>query len=167
MAMNYNKIASPQITEEKFLQSVVLVNGVSNGLFRFVWGAFFKQFGFKYVFLIAMSLNIISFSLMEWSYLAKESYMIMHGISGAILGGLMVMVPNLCLLVFGDRIGNKIYSYYWGAFTFSNFLQYLVGVYFGESYGWVGLFKIFLIQSTLGLLFGLSITYQGRWENSL
>lgn len=124
---------------------MVLVNGVANGLFRFVWGTMFKQFGFKYMFLIVMSMNIILFALMEWSYLAKESYMIAQGVSGATLGGLMVMIPNLCLLVFGEEIGNRIYSYYWAAFTFSNFLQYLLGVYLGDTYGWVNLFKIFLV----------------------
>lgn len=101
MAMNYSKIPNPQITDESFLELVVMANGVANGIFRFIWGSVLRQFGFKYTFLIVISLNIVCLFTISWTVLAPSLYLVSFFISGACLGGMMVMIPNLCLLVFG------------------------------------------------------------------
>ncbi len=78
-----------------------MANGVANGIFRFIWGNFLRKFGFKYTFLIVMSINIICFATITWTVFIPQLYLLSFFISGACLGGLMVMIPNICLLVFG------------------------------------------------------------------
>lgn len=41
-------------------------------------------------------------------------------------GGWMVIFPNVCLLVFGDIIGESIYGLYYSCFALTSFCQYLV-----------------------------------------
>ena len=60
-----------------------------------------------------------------------------------------------------------MYSYYWAAFTFASFIQYLLSVSLSQGYQYVDQFKIFIITGILGLILGLTTKYQGRWENSL
>ena len=36
----------------------------------------------------------------------------------------MVIFPNVSMIIFGKKIGEKIYSYYWLAFSVSNFFQF-------------------------------------------
>lgn len=36
----------------------------------------------------------------------------------------MVIFPNVSLLIFGKKLGESIYSYYWVAFSLSNFFQF-------------------------------------------
>jgi len=51
-------------------------------------------------------------------------YIIFYSINSISLGGLMVIFPNVSLLIFGKKLGESIYSYYWVAFSLSNFFQF-------------------------------------------
>ena len=144
-----------------------MANGVANGLFRVVWGALLRKYGFKIVFLIVMTINIFCFLTMHWIVLNDNVYLISFFLSGACLGGLMVMIPSLCLLVFGDKIGNEMYSYCWAAFSLANLIQYKMGADLKNGTQYVDQFKVFTVTSVVGLIFGLITKYQGRWENSL
>jgi hypothetical protein len=53
-------------------------------------------------------------------------YIIFYTINSISLGGQMVIFPNVSLLIFGKKIGESIYSYYWVAFSLSNFFQFLI-----------------------------------------
>jgi len=57
----------------------------------------------------------------------EDLYLVIFTLAGINLGGLFVIFPNLCLLVYGDTIGDSIYGYYWATFSFSNLLQYFIG----------------------------------------
>ena len=77
------------------------------------------------------------------------------------------MIPNLCLLVFGEKIGNEMYSYCWAAFSLANLIQYKMGVDLNSGSQYVDQFRVFTGTAVLGLVFGIVTKYQGRWENSL
>ena len=38
----------------------------------------------------------------------------------------MVIFPNVAMIVFGKKIGEKVYAYYWLAFSLSNFFQFAI-----------------------------------------
>lgn len=105
-----------------------MANNVANGIFRFIWGSFLRKYGFKYTFLIVVSINLVCFSTIYWTVFLPELYLFSFFVSGACLGGLLVMIPNLCLLVFGEKIGNEMYSYCWAAFSLANLIQCLMGI---------------------------------------
>lgn len=106
MNMNYKNIPSSTIHNVHFLNLVVLSGAITNGLFRFAWGFSLQKLGFKWIFLTAMVFNILCFSLTPLAIKYYYMYITVYALSGAVLGGLMVLMPNLCLLVFGELVGN-------------------------------------------------------------
>ena len=38
----------------------------------------------------------------------------------------MVIFPNVTLIIFGKKIGEQIYSYYWIVFSLSNLFQFII-----------------------------------------
>jgi hypothetical protein len=57
----------------------------------------------------------------------EDVYLLTFTLAGINLGGLFVLFPNTCLLVYGDIIGDSIYGYYWATFSLSNLIQYFIG----------------------------------------
>ena len=72
----------------------------------------------------------------------------------------MVIFPNLSLLIFGKKIGESIYSYYWVAFSLSNLFQFLIYLLLtnnpttSDDYGKV------LIFFTISVMGAIVITYK-------
>ena len=94
MTMNYKNIPSQTIHNFQFLNVVVLCGAVANGLFRFAWGFSLQRIGFKWIFLVAMILNILCFGLTPLAIQQYYTYITVYSISGAVIGGLMVIMPN-------------------------------------------------------------------------
>ena len=122
--MNYKAIPAFTIHDELFLDDVMLAGGVVNGLSRGFWGAMFINFGFKYVFVVVMGLNITCFLVMRWAIYYYDLYLLVYSIICAALGGLMVSISNLCLSLFGDLVGNEVFSYFYATFSLTCFIQY-------------------------------------------
>lgn len=57
---------------------------------------------------------------------SETLYLIFYTLNSISLGGLMVIIPNVSLLIFGKKIGESIYSYYWVAFSLSNLFQFII-----------------------------------------
>ena len=57
---------------------------------------------------------------------SEHVYLVAYTVGSISLGGLMVVFPNVSLLIFGKRIGESVYSYYWIAFALGNFFQFLI-----------------------------------------
>lgn len=70
------------------------------------WGALFQKIGFKYTYVIAMTIDIASFFLMPHAIYYYELYIIVYSCICITTGGFMVLMQNLCLLVFGQKVGN-------------------------------------------------------------
>lgn len=83
----------------------------------------------------------------------------------------MVIFPNVCLIIFGKRMGQTTYSYYWLVFSLSNFFQFGITLILTENpttsdeYGQVLLF--FTICVVVSLAVCCRYTLQGEWKNSL
>ena len=161
--MNYKNIPSGHIHNMQFLSLVVMCGGIANGLFRAVWGYSLQRFGFKWCFVVAMGLNCICFGLIPLAVKEYYTYMVVYTIICAVTGGLMVLIPNLCLLVFGDLVGNEIFGYIWMCFTSANFIQYLIGANFGSQIQHAYLILIFLFTSAMALIVVSIVKFQGRW----
>ena len=167
MNMNYKNIPSSTIHNVRFLNIVVLSGAITNGLFRFVWGFSLQKAGFKWAFLFAMILNILCFSLTPIAIKYYYAYITVYAVSGAALGGVMVLMPNLCLLVFGELVGNQIFGYIWFFFTTANFIQYAIGATLTHQFPHSTLILIFAVTSLAALILSSLTRFQGRWENKL
>lgn len=95
-------------------------------IFRLFWGFGFRIIGFKYLFMIAICLDIIVFSCLLTVELNEASYLLLFALHFIVHGGWLIIFPNVCLLVFGDIIGESIYGFYYACFAFTSFCQYLV-----------------------------------------
>lgn len=54
------------------------------------------------------------------------AYLVFYTFNSLSLGGLMVIFPNLTLIIFGKKIGEQIYSYYWIVFSLSSLFQFII-----------------------------------------
>lgn len=95
---------------------------------RLFWGLAFKSIGFKYVYMIAICLDIIVFTCLLTVNLNEVTYILLFATHFIVQGGWFVIFPNVCLLVFGNIIGESIYGFYYACFAFTSFSQYLVSV---------------------------------------
>lgn len=162
MTMNYKNIPGSKIHNEEFLALVALAGMLGNGFFRFVWGGIVQNFGFKWAFLIAMVLNIFSFVSIPLAINYYNFYLLSYTIAGTVAGGLMVLMTSLSLLVFGE-VGNQMFGYLWGAFTLSNFIQYLMGATIAKIVPHYQLIIFFAATSLVALIISSIVKYQGRW----
>lgn len=93
--------------------------------FRVIWGFLSSRIGFKVLFFVAASMNLCAF-VMIMATDSETLYLIFYTLNSVSLGGLMVIFPNVSLLIFGKKIGESIYSYYWVAFSLSNLFQFII-----------------------------------------
>lgn len=94
-------------------------------LFRVIWGFLSSRVGFKVLYFAAAAMNITAFVIIMLTD-NETIYIIFYTINSISLGGQMVIFPNVSLLIFGKKIGESIYSYYWVAFSLSNFFQFFI-----------------------------------------
>ena len=83
----------------------------------------------------------------------------------------MVIFPNVALIIFGKKIGDQIYSYYWIVFSFSNLFQFIITLILTNSPETSEDFALVLIFFIVCIILALVICYrellQGPWSNSL
>lgn len=77
------------------------------------------------LFFVAAIMNICAFVMIMITD-SETLYLIFYTLNSVSLGGLMVIFPNVSLLIFGKKIGESIYSYYWVAFSLSNLFQFII-----------------------------------------
>jgi len=131
--MNYENLVKAEtdyhLRNSNNILFVFLSGSFFNGFTRIIWGYIFRNIGFKFTFLLAVSLNILVYTTFLLVDITYYLYIFLFALIGTNLGGLMVMFPNSCLLIFGDIIGESIYGFYWAVFGISNFVQYLMGAH--------------------------------------
>lgn len=99
------------------------------------------------------------------------AYITFYTMNSVALGGLMVICPNVTMIIFGKKIGDKVYSYYWIAFSLSNFFQFAITLVLtnnpvtSDDYSEVLFF--FSLCVIVALLVCVRETLQGPWKNSL
>lgn len=148
----------------KWLDSVRL------SLFRLLWGFLSSRVGFKLLFCASAALNLSAFVVIMATN-DETIYLIFYTLNSISLGGLMVIIPNVSLLVFGKRIGESIYSYYWMTFSLSNFFQFFITLILtnnpttSDDYGEVLFFFSLCVISSIVLVIREKL--QGPWKNSL
>jgi len=83
----------------------------------------------------------------------------------------MVIIPNVVLLIFGKRIGESIYSYYWLFFSLSNFFQFGITLLLSNSTpgstNYIGVLILFNVCVIGAFLLCCREKLQGGWNNSL
>jgi MFS family permease len=138
-----------------------LGNGLSRyniNLFRVVWGFLSSRVGFKLLFVVAASMNIIAFLVIIVAG-NPTLYLIFYTVNSISLGGMMVIFPNLALLIFGKKIGESIYSYYWVTFSLSNLFQFLIYLLLtnnpttSDDYGKVLIFFTICVFGAIGITY--------------
>jgi len=82
----------------------------------------------------------------------------------------MVIFPNATLIIFGKKIGDQIYGYYWIVFSMSNCFQFLITLILtnspetSEDFGEVLIF--FAICVVISGLLCYHELLKGPWNNS-
>ncbi len=94
-------------------------------------------------------------------------FMVSYAASEFVLSGIQILILNGCLVIFGDIIGESIYSYYWPFFLLSNFIQYAIGLLMIDFCCINRIFYVFLAFNLLCLALVVWARFQGRWENNL
>lgn len=83
----------------------------------------------------------------------------------------MVIFPNVAMIIFGKKIGEKVYSYYWNAFSLSNFFQFFITLVLTKNPITCDDYSEVLFFFSLCVLAALIIcvreVLQGPWKNSL
>jgi MFS family permease len=71
---------------------------------RLIWGFLSSRIGFKVIFTIVCILSILSYQIII--HINNQiTYLLAYTIINIGLGGLMVIVPNVSLLIFGKKVG--------------------------------------------------------------
>jgi MFS family permease len=99
--------------------------GISPFIYRIIWGFLFSRVGFKILFCLCASMTAISFiAIMATNH--HGIYITFYTINSVALGGMMVIFPNVSLIIFGKKIGERVYSHYWVAFSLGNLFQFII-----------------------------------------
>jgi MFS family permease len=137
---------------------------------RVFWGFLSSRVGFKVLFFAAALMNIAAF-VMIMATDSEVIYIVFYTVNSISLGGLMVIFPNVSLLIFGKKIGESVYSYYWIAFSLGNFFQFLITLVLtnnpttSDDYGEVLFFFTLCVIAALVVCSREKL--QGPWRNSL
>jgi len=98
---------------------------LSNSASRIMWTIGFGRIGFKYCVLTICTLNIIVLLTISEVLNKTHIYLLYYAISGACLGGAMVIFINSAMLIFGQEVGEQMPGYIWAGSALSCFLQYV------------------------------------------
>ena len=60
--------------------------------------------------------------------LDEATFIVVIVVHFIVQSGWLVIFSNVCLLIFGDIIGESIYSYCWGFFAIISFTQYFLSI---------------------------------------
>lgn len=109
--MNYKNLLEVKYQDKAFLYWILISGALGNGLsryiflyFRVVWGFLYSRIGFKTLFCVCSSMIIISYiAIMATNH--HGVYFVAYSINSMALGGMMVIFPNVCLIIFGKKIG--------------------------------------------------------------
>lgn len=161
----------PQSSQSKsFLYWLLISGALGNGFSRIFWGFLFSRVGFKILFCVAAGLNLSAFILIMASN-DPTIYFIFYTLSSISLGGFMVIFPNVAQLIFGKKIGESIYSYYWVAFSLSNFFQFGITYLLTTNSSSYDDYSEVLFFFTLCVIGSIVLVcrekLQGSWNNSL
>jgi len=83
----------------------------------------------------------------------------------------MVIFPNVALIIFGKKIGDQIYAYYWIVFSLSNLFQFIITLILTNNPETADDFGEVLFFFTLCVITAMFVSIRevlkGPWKNSL
>ena len=83
----------------------------------------------------------------------------------------MVIFPNVTLIIFGKKIGEQIYSYYWIVFSLSNLFQFIITLILTNqpesSDDFAEVLFFFALCTIVGTILCYREVLQGEWKNSM
>lgn len=141
-----------------------------------------RSVGFKYTYTLASLIDIVIYTCLIRIEHDEASFVAVITVHFIVQSGWLVIFSNVCLLVFGDIIGESIYSYCWAFFALTNFSQYLMAMnlanvvefikgHLGGSLVPENTTKLYfypaIFMSALCIVICAITRLQGRWENSM
>ena len=141
-----------------------------------------RSVGFKYTYILACAIDICVYSCLIKLELDEASFIVVIVVHFIVQSAWLVIFSNVCLLIFGDIIGESIYSYCWGFFAITNFTQYFLAInipnvveffktHISSNLLPVNTYKIYfypaILLSAICIVVCSVSKLQGRWENSL
>lgn len=79
------------------------------------------------------------------------------------LGGLFVVVPTMCLQIYGPVIGAGIYPFYWMCFSLANFIGYVFVSQLSKVIGLANVPYVTLGMAGVVLLIIPFFKFVGEW----
>lgn len=110
---NYKTYVKKSINDDYFLTIVGAIGAVLNGCSRFFWNIFFLKTGYKTVLLTVLGISIAVYSTIRFTVHIPGAYMVEILLINTCIGGLLVSTPTVIQVIFGQRVGEYIYGFYW------------------------------------------------------
>lgn len=149
---NYG-LSIPTLDNDKYLTIVGAVGSVCNGTMRSVWAFSMEAVGFKIIFYIIVSLQLIIAATIPMVTFSKELYGLYIAVTLACMGGYFSCFPAFVTRIFGNKVGPQIYSFVFVAFGFSNLISFFL-VTFKVSFE-----HCFIVSVVLTLVAGVLMNF--------
>lgn len=126
LASSFKSYGLIDIPDDTFMTIVGSVGAALNGVSRVFWATLFDYFGFKFVYISLVSIEVgIAFTFVL-IHKVKALYLIWVCVSFTCLGGHFSLFPSLSAKVFGPRSGGLVYSFLFSAFATTTIINWLL-----------------------------------------
>lgn len=165
MEGNYKTYVKKYINDDHFLTLTGVAGSVVNGTSRFMWSLIFSKTGYKSVALSIVAISVLVFSVIRFTIYTKGAYMFMFILVNFGVGAIQVSNPSLVQYMFGQRMGENCYGFFWCSVAVANFIEYIYVSQLGLILEFNYLIYICLGMSLLVIPIILLSTFQGPWKN--
>jgi len=157
MVSNFKNYGITKISSDSFLTLIGSLSSVCNGGGRLVWGFLSDKLEFKKTYVILLIIQIMEIATLR--FISDYGVLYLIWVCGALLceGGHFVLFPPLCLKVFGQNVGSKIYSILMLVCCATNLTQYGVNLALRPLIGYDNEFYIFMGFTIISLLICLLV----------
>jgi len=111
LASSFKVYGSNKINDDHFLTVIGSFGSIANGCTRAVWALSFDKFGFKKVYFVLLSIQLILAPTLDLVAGSKTLFLIWYSLIMGCEGGHFAMFPSVTAKVFGLKNGPKIYGY--------------------------------------------------------
>jgi len=135
-----------------FLTFVGSMAMLSNSVWRIFWGALFDRFGFKLLFRIMITIQLICIG--TFSMIAFNKYLFMIWILTFMVceGGYFCIFPAYSISNYGKRKGAEVYGLLMNGFTLGNIIQFVLSLTLVSAIGFDYLFYVFFALTFIPLV---------------
>lgn len=142
----------PQISDKTLTWAASIGSGMVNGFSRIVLGATVDKAGFKKLFTILMSVQLVNSLVCYWAAYIPALYFICIMVNYMVIGGIFAIFPVAVTNVFGLEAGPGIYVWILLGSFFSSCINLLETTILEPALGFASLFYFGSIMQVISLI---------------